>query len=182
MDATPAPKRPPDMVEVKRKTPRLPHRTASPVDEHRARPKPKPMGWSDMSDISPNARSHSISNRPHLPDATASFGVQGPVGSVVIQYCRRLGTVGLAHGCSQHGPESGLSATRIRSSLLPDAWKPLASAGGFTNPTDNPLGYLNEYVRRYNHRDSAALAVCCLESPKRPLCVTHSTFVKALGS
>jgi hypothetical protein len=24
--------------------------------------------------------------------------------------------------------------------------------GGLSNPADNPLGYLNEYVWRYNHR------------------------------
>ncbi len=84
-----------------------------------------------MSDISPNARSHYISNQPHLPDATASFCVQGPVGSVSIQYCRRLGTVGT--GCSHHGSGVRVERMPIRSSLLPDAWKPPAPKGGFTN-------------------------------------------------
>jgi hypothetical protein len=31
--------------------------------------------------------------------------------------------------------------------------KPLTSVGGFANPADNALGYLNEYVWRYNNRD-----------------------------
>ncbi len=57
----------------------------------------------------------------------------------------------------------------MRSSLLPDAWKPPAPhAGGFTNPADNPLGYLNEYVRRYNHRDDdAAMFLGLILNPAR---------------
>jgi hypothetical protein len=40
--------------------------------------------------------------------------------------------------------------------FVPGHQKPLASAGGFTNPADNPLGYLNEYRWWYNHRDDDA--------------------------
>jgi hypothetical protein len=59
-----------------------------------------------MSDISPNARSQSISDRPHLPDAMASFCVQALLAASSSNTVGGLGPW-TAHGYSQHGSVSG---------------------------------------------------------------------------